>query len=126
MWCNILTKRKQGLVFRELRGHLINIPTDYDNEAEHLLTHPILFSKQSPAQMTLKAHGILLKSFIERQAKSITFRASVEFAYKNTANPSRTSQMIFQRAKQKTCLPLKYHRSVLNCKRPGPRAHPIG
>ena len=33
MWSDILTKPKQGSVFRKFRGHLMNVPIDYDDEA---------------------------------------------------------------------------------------------
>ena len=40
MWCDILTKPKQGSIFRKFRGHLMNVPQDYDDDAERLRTHP--------------------------------------------------------------------------------------
>ena len=46
MWSDILTKPKQGKVFREFRGHLMNIPEDYDDEVERKNTHPDLLPKQ--------------------------------------------------------------------------------
>ena len=46
MWCDILTKPKQGSVFRKFRGHLMNVPEDYDDEAERLRTHPLLLPKE--------------------------------------------------------------------------------
>ena len=45
MWCNILNKPKQGSIFREFRGHLMNVPINYDNNAERLHTHPLLLTK---------------------------------------------------------------------------------
>ena len=46
MWCDILTKAKQGSIFRKFRGHLMNVPQDYDDDAERLRTHPLLLPKQ--------------------------------------------------------------------------------
>ena len=46
MWSDILTKPKQGSVFRKFRGHLMNVPTDYDDDAERLRTHPLLLPKE--------------------------------------------------------------------------------
>eukprot|EP00804_Cyclotella_cryptica_P002560 CCRYP_010401-RA/>CCRYP_010401-RA protein AED:0.15 eAED:0.13 QI:0/0/0/0.5/1/1/8/0/1350 len=46
MWSDILTKPKQGKVFREMRGKLMNVPEEYDDEVErrstpeYLLTPP--------------------------------------------------------------------------------------
>ena len=39
MWCDILTKAKQGSTFRKFRGHLMNVPQDYDDDAERLSTY---------------------------------------------------------------------------------------
>ena len=47
MWCDILTKPKQGVVFRKFWGHLMNIPEDYDDDIEQLATHPLLLPKQT-------------------------------------------------------------------------------
>ena len=46
MWCDILTKAKQGSIFRKFRGHLMKVPEDYDDDAEHLRTHPLLLPKE--------------------------------------------------------------------------------
>ena len=46
MRCDILTKPKQGSIFREFRGHLMNVPKDYDDDAERLRTHPLLLPKE--------------------------------------------------------------------------------
>ena len=45
MWCDILTKPKQGKVFREFRRYLMNVPADYDDEAERLLTHSYILPR---------------------------------------------------------------------------------
>ena len=41
MWSDILTELKQGSVFGKFRGHLMNVPTDHDDEAERLRTYPL-------------------------------------------------------------------------------------
>ena len=46
MWCDILTKPKQGSNFREFRGHLMNVPKDYDNDGERLRTHSLPLPKE--------------------------------------------------------------------------------
>ena len=47
MWCDILTKPKQGSVVRKFRGHLMNVPTNYDDDAERLRTPPLLLPKEN-------------------------------------------------------------------------------
>jgi hypothetical protein len=42
MWSDILNKPKQGKVFREFRGHLMNVAEDYDDDVERRNTHPLL------------------------------------------------------------------------------------
>ena len=42
MWANVLTKPKQGGPFRLDRSHLMNVPINYDDDAKHLKTHPLL------------------------------------------------------------------------------------
>ena len=52
MWPNVLTKPKQGAPFRLDRSHLMNIPINYDNNAERFKTHPLLLPKdEHNAQM---------------------------------------------------------------------------
>ena len=42
MWSDVNTKPKQGRQFRVLRSELMNVPVDYDDEAERKITHPDL------------------------------------------------------------------------------------
>ena len=42
MWSDILNKPKQGKVFHEFGGHLMNVAKDYDDDVEHRNTHPLL------------------------------------------------------------------------------------
>ena len=54
MWCDILTKPKQGSTFRKFRGHLMNIPQDYGDDAERLHTHPLLLPKKEETEECLR------------------------------------------------------------------------
>ena len=40
MWADVLNKPKQGASFRLDRSHLMNVPTDYDDDIERSKTHP--------------------------------------------------------------------------------------
>ena len=43
MWANVLTKPKQGGPFCLDRSHLMNVPINYDDDAERgLKTHPLI------------------------------------------------------------------------------------
>ena len=42
MWADVLTKPKQGVPFCIDRSHLMNVPINYDDNAERLKTHPLL------------------------------------------------------------------------------------
>ncbi len=42
MWADVLTKPKQGGLFRLDRSHLMNVPINYDDNAVRLKTHPLL------------------------------------------------------------------------------------
>ena len=42
MWCDVLTKPKQGATFRLDHSHLMNVPIDYDDDVESRRTHPSL------------------------------------------------------------------------------------
>ena len=42
MWADILNKPKQAKSFREFRSELMNVPLDYDNDAERKVTPSIL------------------------------------------------------------------------------------
>ena len=48
MWCDVLTKPKQGKGFRVDRSHLMNVPEDYDDEKERLVTRAELLPKVQP------------------------------------------------------------------------------
>ena len=38
MWADVLTKPKQGIGVRKDRAHLMNVPTNYDNNLERTQT----------------------------------------------------------------------------------------
>ena len=76
MWCDILTKPKQGSIFRKFRGHLMNIPQDYDNDAERLRTHPLLLPKQEEESEELSTED---KNVLKKTTNNISFSPSVKF-----------------------------------------------
>ena len=46
MWCDVLTKPKQGPTFRLDRSHQMNVPMDYDDDVERTRTHPYLVPEE--------------------------------------------------------------------------------
>jgi hypothetical protein len=48
MWCDMLTKPKQGRGFRVDRSQIMNCEEDYDDEAERLQTDPQLLPEPEP------------------------------------------------------------------------------
>ena len=64
MWSDILTKPKKGSVFRQFWGHLMNIPKEYDNETERLLTYPNLLPKDNTlGTMSETDQVVLMKNY---------------------------------------------------------------
>ena len=78
MWCDILTKPKQGSIIRKFRGHLMNVPQDYDDDAEHLRTHPLLLPKQEETEEISTED----KNFLKKTTINISFSPSVKFTGK--------------------------------------------
>ena len=86
MWCDILTKPKQGQVFREFRGFLMNGPIDYLDAVEPLLTHPQLLPQIKPSTfLSPNDRSILLKAGITKKRAKIYFATAVSFDNKSTA-----------------------------------------
>jgi hypothetical protein len=50
MWCDILTKPKQGIAFYEFRSHIMNCPINYDDDLERRNTHESLLPKEEGKQ----------------------------------------------------------------------------
>ena len=49
MWSDIMTKPEQDKAYRMMRGMLMNIPEDYDDDVERRNKHPGLLPKIEPA-----------------------------------------------------------------------------
>ena len=63
MWRDMLAKPKQGSGVRKFRGHLMNVPEHYDDDAERRRTHPLLLPKQDdPAILSTQDKNILHKT----------------------------------------------------------------
>jgi hypothetical protein len=81
MWSDILTKPKQGVAFREFRGHLMNCPTDYDDEVERRNTHPKLLPKDEEEKVISENDRLVLRKavtmlLVYRSMKRKTERSS--------------------------------------------------
>ena len=84
MWSDILTKPKQGSIFRKFRGHLMNVPTDYDDEAERLRMHPLLLPKEDEAKPLSTAE----KNVLKKTTNNISFAPDVKFTQRTILRPN--------------------------------------
>ena len=84
MWCNILTKPKQGSVFKKFRGHVMNVPQDYDDEAERLRTHPLLLPKEDDSTKLSTADTNVLN----KTTNKISFAPDVKFTQQILIRPN--------------------------------------
>ena len=64
MWSDVLTKPKQGVAFREFRGHLMDCPTDYDDEVERRNTHPKLLPKDEGDKVVSEKDRLVLRNAV--------------------------------------------------------------
>ena len=63
MWANINTKALKGSLFYKMRGHLMGIGEDYDDEIERRNTHPdLLPSQECAVNVLVKDVSVLTKS----------------------------------------------------------------
>ena len=118
MWCNILTKPKQGSFFREFRGNLMNVPKEYDDEEERPRTHPLLLPKEDiPGTMTATDKVVLKKT-----NDKILFAPNVSFAQRKPLRRSvrripkpqgTKKKSVLQRVTQRVVSPLVHRMNVL-------------
>ena len=118
MWSNILTKPKQGSVFRKFRGNLMNVPTDYDDEAERLRTHRLLL----PTEEDSKGLSTADKNDLKKTTNNISFAPDVKFAQRTLLRPSvprikkehnMRQESMRQQMTNTVAPPLTHRRSVL-------------
>ena len=82
-WSDILTKPKHGSVFRKFRGHLMNVPQDYDDEAERIRTHPLLLTKEDDSKKFSTAD----KNVLKKTTINISFALDVKFTQRTLLRP---------------------------------------
>ena len=75
MWADVLTKPKQGGPFRLDRSHLMNVPINYDDDAERLKTHPLLLPLDERPMIPKRIKDRSLKTpiFHSRSVLGITY-----------------------------------------------------
>ena len=88
MWADVLNKPKQGASFRQDRSHLMNVPTDYDNEIEQSRTHPKLltFEKEGGQDAPAKSRTVLKGALPVQHHRSVLGRPRI-------GAPQRASNM---------------------------------
>ena len=83
MYANVNTKPMQGERFRFMRGHVMGIPEDYNDDIERSRTHPLLLPKIESEKLLATDGEVLEKSAIvvpaKRPKKEIKKRTNVLF-----------------------------------------------
>ena len=105
MWLDVLNKPKQGKVFREFRGHLMNVAEDYDDDVERRNTHPLLL----PAEENISSNVSETLKQIVRPTPMQDSKTMLPVAKKQQNIVPRTKTMIKQ-----TRTLLEHCRSVLS------------
>ena len=52
MWADVNAKPLLGTKFRVMRAQVMGIDVEYDDDAEHRRTHPLLMLKMEPVSLT--------------------------------------------------------------------------
>ena len=113
----MLTNPKQGLIFREFHGHLMNIPKEYDNEAECLTMHPDILSKNSSTNTLLQTDKVVLKkSFpVTLRIKQVPYTPNVSFWQKGAVKKTRTKLKTVSQRLKKQASPTPVHCGSMVC-----------
>ena len=61
MWAGVNTKPLQGTKFQVMRVQMMGIDVEYDNDAEHRRTHPLLMPKMEPIPLSWDDTEVLKK-----------------------------------------------------------------
>ena len=115
MWCDIITKPKQSQFFRKFRGYLMNLPANYDDQVERLLTHPDLLPRvEADPTLSENDKSIFLKPQRKQKRESVSFAKYVSLEKKSTTKYIRsTNRLLSQRVQKQNSTSLKHRRSVL-------------
>ena len=70
MWADVNTKPTQGKRFRVMRGEVMGIPEDYDDDVERRRTHPLLMPKVESERIPAADGEVLEKVAIVAPVKS--------------------------------------------------------
>ena len=106
------------MVFRKFWGHLMNVPSDYDDEAERLRTHPLLLPKEEDSKELSEADKHVLKN----TTNNISFAPAVKFTQqtllrphvpKIVKEPNIRQELMRQQVTNTVAPPLTHRRSVL-------------
>ena len=95
----------------------MNVPTDYDDDVERLLTYPDILPKIKPNKsLSASNRSILLKAGRTKKRAKISFATAVSFDNKSTATVNyKFRRTLSKLVKKQGFAPLKHCRSVLYC-----------
>ena len=117
IWCDILTKPKQGAVFRELFRVFNEHIREYNDKAERLLMQPDLLSKDNTNNTLSETNKVNLeKSFpVTLKVKQMSFAHNVSLEQKGMAKKSITRSKMMSQQLTKQASPTVVHcRSVVD------------
>ena len=72
MWADVNTKPTQGKRFRVMRGNIMGISEDYDNDMDLRFTHPLLLPKIEYERLSAIDGEVLEKAAIVTPKKRPT------------------------------------------------------
>ena len=62
MWADVTTKPLSGKPYRVMRGELMNVDVGYNDEKEHIATHPMILPKDNCQEEPNKSLQVLAKA----------------------------------------------------------------
>ena len=116
MWCDILTKPKQGQVFWEFREYLMNVLDDYEDEDERLFNRPDILPRAKVAPTLSENDKSILLKWQRKQKRAIVYFAkNVLFENRSTTKDIQSNKrLLSQKVQKQTSTPLNHSRSVLD------------
>ena len=103
MWADVNTKPTQGKRLRVMRGHVMGISEDYDDDVISRRTHPLLLPKIESEQFSVMDGEVLEKAAVlfpakaahkERQEENKHFVSTPRYAGRKTKECVRRGQIL--------------------------------
>ena len=105
-WSDVLKKHKQGKEFRHFCRQFMNVPEDYNDEVEHLNTHPDLLPPADDDSKLLVSDSVIIHIYLRTIKKNVSFTETVPTI---TIGTKATTQRVLKWFST----PQNHHRNVL-------------